>query len=136
MNLNEPGSRRYASDLPWDLPGSSYLLLARPETGVARSFIPSRPARGRMSRPPAKMTEKLPVSRHAHRTAKIVELVGSSHVSFDEAIRNAIEDAAASTRGITGAHVTNMSIKCEDGHVIEYKVDMKVAFGIERTPAP
>jgi hypothetical protein len=75
-------------------------------------------------------------AKHEHRTAKVIELVGTSAVSFDEAIRNAIEDASATTRGITGAHVLNWSVKCENGHVTEYKVDVKVAFGIERTPAP
>ena len=75
-------------------------------------------------------------SRHEHRTAKVIELVGSSAVSFDEAIRNAIEDASASTRGITGVHVQNMSVKCNDGHILEYKVDLKVSFGIERTNPP
>lgn len=74
--------------------------------------------------------------RHEHRTAKIVELVGSSSVSFDEAIRSALEDASASTRGISGVHVENMSIKCDDGHPLEYKVSMKVSFGVERTSPP
>ena len=73
---------------------------------------------------------------HEHRTAKVVELVGSSTRSFEDAVRNALADASETTRGITGAHVLNMSVKCDDGHVIEYKVDLKVAFGIERTPAP
>lgn len=77
-----------------------------------------------------------PGARHEHRTAKVIELVGSSTVSFDEAIRSALEDAAASTRGITGVHVLNWSVKCLDGHIMEYKVDLKVSFGIERTPAP
>lgn len=75
-------------------------------------------------------------SRHEHRTAKVVELLGSSTVSFDEAIRAALEDASASTRGISGVHIENWSIKCSDGHPLEYKVSMKVSFGIERTSPP
>lgn len=71
--------------------------------------------------------------RHEHRTAKIVEIIGTSSKSFDDAIRGAIEDAAATTRGIGGAHVEGMSVKCDNGRVIEYKVTLKVAFGIERT---
>ncbi len=72
-------------------------------------------------------------SVHAHRTAKVVELVGCSTKSFEDAIQSAIADAQATTRDITGAHVQNMSIKCENGKITEYKVDMKIAFGIERT---
>ncbi len=73
---------------------------------------------------------------HAHRTAKVIELVGASTKSFEDAIEHALEDASASTRGITGAHVENMSVRCDNGKITEYKVDLKVAFGIERTQAP
>lgn len=74
--------------------------------------------------------------RHEHRTAKVVDLIGSSRSSFDDAIRNALRDAAATTRGISGAHVENMTVKCDNGRVMEYKVSLRVAFGIERTAAP
>lgn len=73
---------------------------------------------------------------HEHRTAKVIELIGVSTESFEEAIRSALEDATATTRGITGAHVENMSVRCRDGNIVEYKVDLKVAFGIERTSHP
>lgn len=73
---------------------------------------------------------------HEHRTAKIVELVASSRKGFDDAIRTALKDASATTRGITGAHVESMTLKCDDGKILEYKVSLKVAFGIERTKGP
>jgi flavin-binding protein dodecin len=73
---------------------------------------------------------------HEHRTAKIVELVSSSTKSFEDAIRNALADARESTRGITGAHVEGMSVKCDDGRVVEYKVNLNVSFGVERTKSP
>jgi dodecin len=73
---------------------------------------------------------------HDHRTAKVVELVCSSSKSFEDAIRKGLKDAAATTRGITGCHVQNMSIKCDNGAIEEYRVNVKVVFGIERTPAP
>jgi dodecin len=70
---------------------------------------------------------------HEHRTAKIVELVSTSTKSFEDAVQNGLKDASATTRGITGAHIMNMSVTCADGKIIEYKVNMNVAFGIERT---
>ena len=75
-------------------------------------------------------------SVHAHRTAKVVELVASSTKSFEDAIQHAIKDAANTTRGINGARVENMSIRCKDGEVTEYRVNLKIAFGIEATPSP
>jgi dodecin len=71
---------------------------------------------------------------HAHRTAKVVELVGSSRKGFEDAIQSALEDARQTTRGIHGCEVLRWSIKCDDGEPLEYKVDLKVVFGIERTP--
>jgi len=73
---------------------------------------------------------------HAHRTAKVVELVSSSSRSFEDAIRNAVRDASETTRGITGAHVQNLSVRVQDGRIVEYKVNLNVAFGIERTRHP
>jgi dodecin len=73
---------------------------------------------------------------HEHRTAKVVELMGSSRQSFEDAIRNCLKDASETTRGITGCHVEGMSVKCENGEITEYKVNVKVAFGIERTMRP
>lgn len=75
-------------------------------------------------------------SRHEHRTAKIVELMGVSTESFEDAIQNAVNDASDTTRGITGAHVENFSVNCANGRITEYKVNLKVAFGIERTERP
>jgi flavin-binding protein dodecin len=74
--------------------------------------------------------------QHTHRTAKVIEIVGSSTRGFEDAIDNALADARSTTRGITGAQVKNMSIKCDNGEVTEYKADLKVAFGIERTQEP
>jgi hypothetical protein len=73
---------------------------------------------------------------HAHRTAKIIELIGVSNTSFEKAVQNAIEDANKSTRGITGAHVENFTVRVTNGKIAEYKVNLKVAFGIERTTNP
>ena len=81
-----------------------------------------------------KMTSSEQAAVHAHRTAKVVELVASSTRSFEDAVQHAIKDASASTRGITGAQINNMSVKCKDGQITEWRVSLDVAFGIERTP--
>lgn len=73
---------------------------------------------------------------HAHRTAKVVELLGSSTRSFEDAIKHAVQDAGSTTRGITGAHIEGMSVKVHEGKIVEYKVNLKIAFGVERTTRP
>lgn len=86
--------------------------------------------------PQAQMTKMTHDGTHEHRTAKVVELIGSSTRSFEDAIEHAIQDAANTTRGISGAHVENFSVRCENGKITEYKVNLKVAFGVERTAHP
>lgn len=71
-----------------------------------------------------------------HRTAKVIELIGNSKQSFEDAVQTALADASRTVRHISGADVARFSVKCEEGRVIEYRVDMKVAFGIEAGPDP
>lgn len=68
-----------------------------------------------------------------HRTAKVVELIGNSKESFEDAVAAALKDASRSIRHISAADVKHFSVKCEEGRIIEYRVDLKVAFGIEGT---
>lgn len=69
-----------------------------------------------------------------HRTAKVIELIGNSKTSFEDAVQNALHDASETVRHISGADVIRSSVKCEEGNIIEYRVDLRVAFGIERGP--
>ncbi len=62
---------------------------------------------------------------------KIVELAGSSPVSFDEAVRAAITRANASLRHIRWFEVTQMRGHVEDGRVAHYQVELKVGFTLE-----
>ncbi len=64
--------------------------------------------------------------------AKVIELVGSSPTSFDEAVRNAVEDAAKTLKGITGVDVLGMTAKVQGDRLIEFRANVKVAFSVER----
>ncbi len=79
-----------------------------------------------------RVDKRTPESDTWHRTAKVIEIIGNSKVSFEDAVQNALADASQSLRHISGADVIKTSVKCEEGRVIEYRVDLKVAFGIER----
>ena len=68
-----------------------------------------------------------------HRTAKVVELIGNSKKSFEDAVQAALTDASKTIRHISGAEVIRTSVKCEEGRIIEYRVDLRVAFGIENS---
>jgi flavin-binding protein dodecin len=63
--------------------------------------------------------------------AKVVELVASSPNSFDEAVRNAADEAQRTIRGIHGLEVVGWNVKMNNGKIREYRVNVKVAFGVE-----
>ena len=62
---------------------------------------------------------------------KLVELVGSSTVGTDEAIRNAIETAAKTLRHIDWFEVIETRGHVVDGKVAHYQVTLKVGFRLE-----
>jgi len=49
---------------------------------------------------------------------KVVELVGTSHVSWDDAAKTAIETARRSLQDIRVAEVTKLDLKIEDDKVL------------------
>jgi len=63
--------------------------------------------------------------------AKVVELIGSSPNSWEEATENAVEAAAKTLRNIRGVDVQRFKAKVKDNRIVEYRVDVKIAFIVE-----
>jgi flavin-binding protein dodecin len=64
-------------------------------------------------------------------TYKLIELVGSSANSTDEAIRNAIAKASATIKHMDWFQVTETRGHIVDGKVAHFQVTLKVGFRIE-----
>lgn len=62
---------------------------------------------------------------------KMVELVGSSPTSTDEAIRNAIAQAAKTLRHLDWFEVMETRGQIVDGKVAHYQVRLKAGFRLE-----
>jgi flavin-binding protein dodecin len=62
---------------------------------------------------------------------KVIELVGTSPNSWEEATKNAVDKAAETVRGIVGGDVVGQNVVVADGKITEYRVDVKVAFLVE-----
>jgi len=62
---------------------------------------------------------------------KIVEVVGVSDQSWEEAGRNAVETAAGSLRDLRVAEVTQMDMKVEDGKVAAFRTRVSLSFKYE-----
>lgn len=65
--------------------------------------------------------------------AKVVTIIGSSPESFAKAADAAVQEAAKTIRGITGADVISMSAVVEGDHITSYRTTVNVAFGVERS---
>jgi dodecin len=65
--------------------------------------------------------------------AKVIELVGSSDKSWQDAAQAALNEAKKTIHGITGVEVGDMTAKVDpnSGNVTEYHTAVKIAFGVE-----
>ena len=64
--------------------------------------------------------------------AKVITIIGSSPESFAKAADAAVQEAAKTVRGITGADVLSMSAEVADGKISEYRTTVNIAFAVER----
>jgi len=62
--------------------------------------------------------------------AKVIELVGESKVSWDDAVRSAVREASKTVDNLTGVEVVNFTANLDNEEIIEYKVNLKLAFGV------
>ena len=62
--------------------------------------------------------------------AKLIELVGESEMSWDDAVRDAVQKASQSVSDITGVEALNFTAQIENGEIVGYKANVKLAFGI------
>lgn len=63
---------------------------------------------------------------------KVIELIGSSPNSWQEAAENALKEAAKTVRHIRGIHVKRCTAKVENNKIVEYRAVVKLAFIVER----
>ncbi len=62
---------------------------------------------------------------------KIIEVVGSSEKSWEDAARTAVMTTAKSLRDLRVAEVAELDMKVSDSGVVAYRARMRVSFRIE-----
>ncbi|MBN1357427.1 dodecin domain-containing protein [Candidatus Bathyarchaeota archaeon] len=63
---------------------------------------------------------------------KIIELIGTSPISWSDAAQNAVTEAAKTIKNIKGVHVKRCTAKVVKDKIVEYNVNVKIAFTVER----
>ncbi len=61
-------------------------------------------------------------------TYKIIELVGTSDTSWEEAVKTAVETAGESLRDLRIAEVTRLDVVVENGKVTRYRARVNLSF--------
>ena len=62
---------------------------------------------------------------------KVIELVGTSEVSWEDAGKNAVEMASKSLKNLRIAEVKELDMKIEDGKVVAYRTKVSISFKYE-----
>ena len=62
---------------------------------------------------------------------KVVELVGSSDVSWEEATKNAVETAGKSLKNLRIAEINKLDVVIENGKVASYRARVSLSFKYE-----
>jgi hypothetical protein len=63
---------------------------------------------------------------------KVIELIGTSENSWEDAVNHAISEAAKTIRNITGVDVLGFKAEVKDDKISVYKANVKIAFVVER----
>ena len=59
---------------------------------------------------------------------KVIELIGTSEVSWEDAARKAVERAAKTLEDLRIAEISEMDMKIENGKVTAYRTKVKLSF--------
>jgi flavin-binding protein dodecin len=63
--------------------------------------------------------------------AKVSEISATSSKSFEDAIQKGLARAAKTLRGIQAAWIKEQRIRCDNGRILEYQVNMMVTFVLD-----
>lgn len=62
---------------------------------------------------------------------RVIDVVGSSDTSWEDAARNAVETAGKSLRDLRIAEVQKLDVKIEDGKVLAFRARLQLSFKYE-----
>ncbi len=63
---------------------------------------------------------------------KVIELIGSSPTNWEDAVKNALAEAAKTVKNIKSIHVKRCNAKVQNNKIVEYRAVVKIAFIVER----
>lgn len=67
---------------------------------------------------------------------KIIEIVGTSEKSWEEAVKNCIDKAAKTVRNIRIAEVVTLDAKIDKQKIVLYRARVRISFKLEEGEGP
>ncbi|WP_036383861.1 dodecin family protein [Muricauda sp. MAR_2010_75] len=61
---------------------------------------------------------------------KVIEILGNSTVSFEDAVQNIITEASKTVREIKSVYIKDMQVTVDKNKISQYRVNAKVSFAI------
>lgn len=62
---------------------------------------------------------------------KVIEIIGTSTKSWEDAAGNAIQEAAETVKDITGLEVVGQTARVEESKIVEFRTTVKIAFVVK-----
>jgi len=62
---------------------------------------------------------------------KVIEVIGVSKKSSDDAVAEAVKKASETVKGISGVEVTKHMASVKDGKIVQYRANVKLAFVVD-----
>ncbi len=78
----------------------------------------------------AKLVVLLTIKGNVMSVLKVIEVLGNSTVSFEDAVKNVVNEASKTVKDIKSVYVNEMQVTVKDNKVTQYRVNTKVCFGI------
>ena len=63
---------------------------------------------------------------------KVIELVGTSTKSWEDAAKNAVDTASKSLRDLRVAEITKLDMKIEEGKAVAYRARVSLSFKYQK----
>jgi len=62
---------------------------------------------------------------------KVIEVIGTSATSWDEAAKNAVESASKTLKDLRIAEVVDQDLKIEDGKIVAFRTKLRLSFRLQ-----
>lgn len=64
---------------------------------------------------------------------KVIEIVAQSQKGWEDAAHVALAEARKTIHNIKGIDISNLTAEVENGEIVNYRVDAKIAFVVDNT---